>query len=220
MMFWKKSEYKSTAVSIAVHLLVLALLVAFKIEPEADLNQYVTIGFGNIGKSSSAGATDKSELKKGSRKKNNPKKIEVPKARNTDKKNTAVTVNKKNNKTEVKSDNKKKKKEKKKKGKDNFVKGEGAFGFELDFGGKGKRKIYSYSLPAYPPGVSKEIDVKLRFTILPDGTVGRIIPVRKADTRLEAAAMNSLRQWRFEALPENAKQVPQIVFITFPFRLQ
>ncbi|MHB8931212.1 MAG: energy transducer TonB, partial [Melioribacteraceae bacterium] len=98
--------------------------------------------------------------------------------------------------------------------------GDGGFGFELDFGGKGMRRIYSYNLPAYPEGVAKEIDVKLRFTILPDGTVSRIVPLIKADARLESAAINSLRQWRFEPLPSNAKQVEQIVVIIFPYRLQ
>ncbi len=55
---------------------------------------------------------------------------------------------------------------------------------------------------------------------MPDGSVGRIIPIQKADTRLEAAAMNSLRQWRFEPLPEGKQSKPQSVAITFPFRLQ
>jgi protein TonB len=82
------------------------------------------------------------------------------------------------------------------------------------------RKIYSYSLPAYPEGVSKEIDVKLRFSILADGTVGKILPLIKADTRLEQAAINSLRQWRFEPLPENQQTKEQFAVIIFPFRLK
>ena len=94
------------------------------------------------------------------------------------------------------------------------------FGFEIDFGGRGKRKIYSYALPSYPEGVTKEIDVKLKFTIQPDGTVGKIIPLIKADTKLEFAAINSLRQWRFEPLPESQKKLEQSAVIIFPFRLQ
>ena len=81
------------------------------------------------------------------------------------------------------------------------------------------RKIYSYSLPSYPEGVSKEIDVKLKFTILPDGTVGKILPLIKADTRLELAAINSLRQWRFEPLPENRKGKSTICSYYFSFPL-
>jgi len=58
----------------------------------------------------------------------------------------------------------------------------GSSGFDIEWGGNGKRKIYSYSLPAYPEGVNKEIDIRLRFSILPDGTVGTIFPLTKADT--------------------------------------
>ena len=68
--------------------------------------------------------------------------------------------------------------------------------------------------------MKKEIDIKLQFTILPDGTIGTIIPKIKADTRLENAAINSLRQWRFEALSTSQKQVEQKAVIVFPYRLQ
>lgn len=93
-------------------------------------------------------------------------------------------------------------------------------GYDIFWGGKGNRKIYSYSLPRYPEGVSKEIDLKLKFTILPDGTVGTIIPLMKADTRLENSAINSLRQWRFEPLPPGQKQLEQTAVIVFPYRLR
>lgn len=98
--------------------------------------------------------------------------------------------------------------------------GPGGFGYGIDWGGKGTRKIYSYVLPAYPPGVNKEINIRLRFTILPDGTVGTIIPLTKADTKLEDAAINSLRQWRFEALGTSYKKIEQVAVIVFPYRLR
>ncbi|MEI7813137.1 MAG: energy transducer TonB [Ignavibacteria bacterium] len=93
-------------------------------------------------------------------------------------------------------------------------------GYDIDWGGRGNRKIYSYAIPAYPDGVSKVIDVKLKFTILPDGTVGTIIPLIKADIKLETAAINSLRQWRFEPLSQKQKRQEQTAVIIFPFRLQ
>ena len=96
----------------------------------------------------------------------------------------------------------------------------GSYGFDIEWGGKGTRKIYSYILPEYPEGVSKEIDIRLKFTILPDGTVGNIIPLIKADTKLEGAAITSLRQWRFEALNPAQKQLEQIAVIVFPYRLR
>lgn len=213
-MFWKNSEYQSAAISVIVHLVILLLLAAVTFAPEYDNTEYVTIGFGTIGKTSSSGTITKKEPKREVKKKEK-KEVEVPKVKNSDETN------------EVTSPPKKKKEEKKvvtkketKIGRDESGEGEGKFGFELDFGGKGKRKIYSYSIPSYPSGVSKEIDVKLKFTIMPDGSVGRIFPIRKADTRLEAAAINSLRQWRFEALPSGQEMKPQSAVITFPFRLQ
>ncbi|MCU7494484.1 MAG: hypothetical protein HF314_12855 [Ignavibacteria bacterium] len=93
-------------------------------------------------------------------------------------------------------------------------------GYDIFWGGKGNRKIYSYTLPKYPDGVSKEIDLKLKFTILPDGTVGTIIPLMKADTRLENSAISSLRRWRFAPLPPGQKQLEQTAVIVFPYRLR
>jgi len=212
-MFWKKSEYKSAAISITAHLLILLLLMAFKFSPEYDTTEYVTIGFGTIGKTSSSGKITKKEPKREVKKKEK-KEVEIPKVKNSDETNPVSAPAKKK---EVKKAVVKKETNK---GREVSGEGEGKFGFELDFGGKGKRKIYSFIIPSYPSGVSKEIDVKLKFTIMPDGSVGRIFPVRKADTRLEAAAINSLRQWRFEALPSGQEKKSQTAIITFPFRLQ
>ena len=75
-------------------------------------------------------------------------------------------------------------------------------------------------MPSYPEGVNKQVDIRLRFSIMPDGTVGTILPLIKADTRLENAAINSLRQWRFEPLDPSQKQVEQTAVIVFPYRLQ
>ena len=91
-------------------------------------------------------------------------------------------------------------------------------GFGIEWGGR-VRKIYNYYVPPYPEGVSKEIDVKLRFSIMPDGSVGNVTVIKKADNRLEQVAIEALRQWHFEPLPKNSKQEQQITIITFPFRL-
>lgn len=92
-------------------------------------------------------------------------------------------------------------------------------GFGINWGGR-IRKIYSYRIPDYPSGVAKEIDVKLRFSILPDGSVARITILQKVDSRLEQVATDALRLWRFEPLPNNSEQVTQIATISFPFRLK
>lgn len=92
-------------------------------------------------------------------------------------------------------------------------------GYSIDFGGR-IRKIYSYVIPDYPDGVYKQADVRLRFNVMPDGAVGKITILTKVDGRLELAAINSLRLWRFEPLSQNQRQAEQTVVITFPFRLR
>lgn len=150
------------------------------------------------------------------------KKVDLPVAKNTSEDNVIKPAdNKKDeNKTAKKQTDQVANSNVNSPGKGNKASGNGSFGYDIDWGGKGQRKIYSYILPAYPQGVEKEIDIRLRFSIMPDGTVGIIVPLIKADTRLENAAINSLRQWRFEPLDQNQKQVSQTAVIVFPYRLQ
>ncbi len=204
----------SYLISFALHLILAFLfyLISFQIEP--DESEFVQLGFGTFGKNSKPSVISKKNLKNEKPKENKKKNIEVPKAKNIDENDVTPVVEKKKEKPE------KKEKKEKKEGKEILGEEEGNYGFAIDFGGKGRRKIYSYSLPAYPEGVSKEIDVKLRFTILPDGSVTNIFPLIKADARLEMAAINSLRQWRFEPLPSTQKQTAQNAIIVFPYRLR
>lgn len=44
--------------------------------------------------------------------------------------------------------------------------------------------------------------ITLKFWVLPDGTVGKIIPVIKENADLERIATNYLKQWRFSPLEE------------------
>ncbi|MBK8945664.1 MAG: energy transducer TonB [Ignavibacteriae bacterium] len=219
--------------SIAVHLILLMILYFIKINSEPAEEEFVTIGFGSIGNLSSAGVraenpTEEKQIKEPEKqqtvKEEIVKKVELPKVQNPDEtNNVVVSADKKQNDKVTKPEEVEPiptKEEEAGNGTEETGEGDASFGFEIDFGGKGKRKIYSYSLPPYPEGVSKEIDVKLKFTILSDGSVGRILPLIKADSKLELAAINSLRQWRFEPLPERAKNIEQTAVIIFPFRLR
>ncbi len=198
----------SFLVSFSFHLFLAFLfyLVQFQIEP--DESEFVTLGFGTYGKTSKSGAVKKVIRKTVESK---PKDAEIPKAKNLDD-NDVTPIVKKKKETKKKTETRKEK--------DVLGAEEGNYGFQIDFGGKGIRKIYSYQLPAYPEGVSKEIDIKLRFTILPDGSVTNIFPLLKADSRLELAAINSLRQWRFEPVRSSGKKNPQNAVIVFPYRLR
>ncbi|MBA4407118.1 hypothetical protein C0389_07585 [bacterium] len=226
----KEPRNISYVASLVFHLLLAIIFLFVKMSNDSQAEEYLLVGFGSgsgMGNPSTLGTTKTIEEEKPATEKipdskEKLKKVDPPKARQTDENNVITKIDKKKEKEDV-ADSKVKplvKEDGKKTGSDIGGEGDGGFGFELDFGGKGKRRIYSYNLPEYPEGVAKEIDVKLRFTILPDGTVSRIIPLIKADARLEFAAINSLRQWRFEPIPVNAKQIDQTVVITFPYRLQ
>ncbi len=91
--------------------------------------------------------------------------------------------------------------------------------FEIDFQGKRKRGVYNYLIPTYPTGVDKEVDLVFQVTIAPDGTVQRVFPLMKADTRLEVATIDALNKWRFEPLPQSMPQLPQEAIVIFPYRL-
>lgn len=226
----KEPRNISYLVSVSFHIILAIIFMFVKMSDDLSYEEYLLVGFGSgsgLGNPSAIGTTktineEKSETDKNLNLKEKLKKIDLPKARQTDENNILAQTEMKKEKTEI-VDSKVKpliKGENKKTGSEIGGEGDGGFGFELDFGGRGVRRIYSYNLPEYPEGVAKEIDVKLRFTILPDGTVSKIIPLIKADAKLEFTAINSLKQWRFEPLPTNAKQVEQIVVITFPYRLQ
>lgn len=78
------------------------------------------------------------------------------------------------------------------------------YGFgDIEWGGGGNRIVLHKPLPKFPTGVNTNAELKFRFTVMPDGTVGRIIPLQKADPRLETAALAALRQWRFNVLKDD-----------------
>ncbi len=90
--------------------------------------------------------------------------------------------------------------------------------FELDFGGKAIRKIKSYLLPEFDTVEKGDLITKLNFTIKPDGSVAKIYPVKKTNSRNELSSIFAMRQWRFEALKKSADQVDQPAIITFDSR--
>ena len=217
--------------SFIIHIIIFLIFLVIKINAYYPSKDFIVITFGLSGNSGSPGILsadiNKSKnLRNGKTTKNNlkvkrkKKKIELPKSKINNKIN-----NKRSDKNNPKSgvvlkENIRKNKSFKKgnRGKKNI--GKNNLGYDIDWGGRGQRRIYSFSLPEYPVGVNKAIDIRLRFTILPDGTVGNIFPLIKADTRLEDAAIKSLRQWRFEPLVSGQSEVVQTAVINFPYRLK
>ena len=229
----EKSKQISYFLSLLFHIIMVVVLLFINLSFDYSPSEYIELSFGVSTEMGSSGAQGnkiekidevaKPEIKSQTEfKSKEVKEVELPLAKNTEDENVVVPADKEKEIaeesteeiTELNNSNITTS------GQGNESLGDGSFGFDIDWGGKGTRKIYSFVLPNYPDGVKKEVNIKLKFTILPDGTVGTIIPKIKADTRLENAAINSLRQWRFEALSSNQKQGEQTAIIVFPYRLQ
>ena len=82
----------------------------------------------------------------------------------------------------------------------------------IDWGGGGNRVVLQKKLPKYPANTNISAQIKIRFTVAQDGTVISMIPIQRADPSLEKAAMDALRQWRFNPLKENKDMVGIISF--------
>lgn len=65
-----------------------------------------------------------------------------------------------------------------------------------------------------------EAVITIRFEVYPDGSLGRVIPLRKMNPELEREVMRTLRSWRFSRLPSGVPQEPQWGTITFRFVLE
>jgi TonB family protein len=87
---------------------------------------------------------------------------------------------------------------------------------DIEWGGGGNRTVLYKKLPEFPDGVNMSAQIRIRFKVLADGTVSSMMPLQKGDPALEHAAMEALRQWRFNPLEEDKEMVG---IITFTFRL-
>jgi len=229
----EKSTGISYTVSIFVHVILIGLFLLINMSFDYSPADYIELSFGVSSESGSSGAEGNlvenieeiSELEMQSTTEEQNREVnevDLPVSENTSEENIIIPADEEK---EIAEENNNENTEEVNSnvtstGQGNESVGDGSLGFDIDWGGNGTRKIYSFLLPQYPEGVKKEIDIKLEFTILADGTVGTIIPKMKADTRLENAAINSLRQWRFEALRNNQRQAEQKAIIVFPYRLQ
>lgn len=87
---------------------------------------------------------------------------------------------------------------------------------DIEWGGGGNRIVLYKVLPKYPSGYNVNAQIKLKFTVSPDGVVTSIVPLQKGDPVLERAAIEALRQWRFNRLKENREMYG---IITFTFKV-
>lgn len=213
-------------VSFILHLIALGIFSFITLGTTINEPEYVTVDFGSpgSGKTGESRFTEKSntsieEIQKETSE-DAKQKVEAPKVTQE-----FEEVIQKNNKAE--EDKRKAARQKLSENiSSNISKSEtgnqpfGSSGYSFDWGGRGTRKILRWEKPKFPPGVQKEIDIKIKFIILPDGSVVSPIPLIKADTQLEDAAIQAIKTWRFEPLRPNQIQFEQTVIITIPYRLE
>ena len=83
-----------------------------------------------------------------------------------------------------------------------------------------RRRILFQPKPPKLERLESTTEIVLKFWVLPDGTVGRVIPTRKASAYLEGLASNHLKRWRFSPLPPGAEDKEQWGEIAFRFLLR
>jgi TonB family protein len=86
--------------------------------------------------------------------------------------------------------------------------------------GPASERLVIFQPPPPIVTVESEGEMELRFWILPNGAVGRVVPVKKSDPRLEALVINYLRHWRFTPLSPDSPQDEQWGIIPFKFRIR
>lgn len=87
--------------------------------------------------------------------------------------------------------------------------------YELKWEGEIDRAPMVQPLPQN--SANTEAVITVRFEVRPDGTVGRVIPLKKMNPELEREVMSTLRTWRFSRLPSGVPQETQWGTITFRF---
>ena len=75
------------------------------------------------------------------------------------------------------------------------------------------RRILNEVNPTYPEGVQQSLKVKLKFDVLPDGSVTNIVVIQKANPQFEFNSLNAISQWKFNPLSEDVVQKGIITFI-------
>lgn len=91
--------------------------------------------------------------------------------------------------------------------------------YEISWNGVA-RSLLNGDAPTFPAGVERGGVVRIRLSVDPAGNIVSIVPVEKADSRLEEAAMTAIRTWKFSKLPHVYPQVDQQATAKFVFKLE
>lgn len=78
---------------------------------------------------------------------------------------------------------------------------------------RGRAIVYK-PVPPQLGNIENEVALRLKFWVLPDGTIGEVIPLKRGDAQLERIAIAYLKKWQFEPLASNVPQ--QQIWGTIP----
>ncbi|MDZ7659854.1 energy transducer TonB family protein [Fodinibius sp.] len=90
--------------------------------------------------------------------------------------------------------------------------------YELNWEGDIERTAMVQPLPDNT--TDAEATITIRFEVKPDGSIGRIVPLKKMNPELEREVMKTLSNWRFRKLPAGVPQQSQYGTVTFRFVLE
>lgn len=79
----------------------------------------------------------------------------------------------------------------------------------LDIKGPASDRKISSIPPSLQSKPSVDANCLLKFWVLPDGTLGKIIPLMQGDAQTTMTAIDQLKQYRFNPLPADVPQVEQ-----------
>lgn len=87
---------------------------------------------------------------------------------------------------------------------------------DIEWGGGGNRTVLSKVLPKSPNKLDRNVQLKVKFTVLADGTVAHMKPMQKGDPILEQQSLSALKRWRFNKIADG---VEMSGIITFSFKM-
>lgn len=83
-----------------------------------------------------------------------------------------------------------------------------------------KRKVIDKVIPQYPHGYNVQTEVSYELFVAPDGSIEKMILVKRGGEPFDKITLDALRQWKFERLAPNLPQKTQKGIITFIYRLE
>lgn len=78
------------------------------------------------------------------------------------------------------------------------------------------RVVLNKVLPPSPSNLDRTVKIPMSFTVLPDGTVGEVIPLSKGDPSLEAISIKTLKKWKFNPIEDETIMKGEITFTFSP----